>query len=133
MFYELHAQAYALSMCPESFVIGDGFDRARIVLERCGRILDHARFLHEFVDRKRGSVACGAARWQRGVRAGNVIAYCFWGPFAHEDRACVANLTEQFHGARNMQLKVLRCDHVDRLERLDERITDDDESLVGKG
>ena len=114
-------------------MIGDGFDRACIVFERCGRILDHARFLYEFVDRKRGSVACGAARWQRMVRPCYIIAHCFRGPFAHEDRACVANLSEQFHGARNVQLKVFWCDHVDRLERLGERIADDDESLVGKG
>ena len=120
-------------MRPKSFVIGDGFDRARIILERCGRILDHARFLHEFVDRERGSVACGAARWERMVGASNVVAHSFRGPFAHEDRACVANLTEQFHGTRNVQFKVLWRDHVDRLERLGERIADDDESLVGKG
>ena len=117
-------------MRPEALTLGERLRRRRVAEQTSGRIAYDRRAFDEIVDRKRAGEEGGAARRQRVIRAGHIVAKRLGAPGPHEDRTRVTDTTQKPESILAVKLKVLRRHRVHRVDRRGYVRGDDDGPLV---
>ena len=120
-------------MRPQALRLREALGRRGVREQARGRVADHRGLLDEVVDGQRAGEGRGAARGQRVVGAGHVVAQRLAAPGAHEDGPRVADGAEQPHRVGAVQLEVLGRDRVDGLEGGGHVGSDHDRPLLGEG